>query len=295
MPKEWVESCLIFDVLCFGYHLPSADDYRGRYGRIDWSWHEQQIAAVSYRLVSDAVYIERVDDHTWDRQTPFGYWIRLERTPSRVGPAKVWFRCPSCGRRARKLYLPPAGGRFLCRTCHDLTYASRFHHPTLGERYHKLEAEFQAMKPSNRKWYPTLVKRNRTLRQLSASIDMSDYRRELLADVYGDEVAADPSVQSAPGPVADKKPPCGPTPPRPRGRPRSKRPYRRTTPLALSTPQTSTTAYCPKCRDRREMVDPYPVTFANGRRALQGHCPVCGTKMARIVKQDPPPGKVGES
>jgi hypothetical protein len=30
----------------------------------------------------------------------------------------------SCGRRVGKLYLPPAGGYFGCRHCHDLTYTS---------------------------------------------------------------------------------------------------------------------------------------------------------------------------
>ncbi len=43
-------------------------------------------------------------------------------------------------------------------------------------------------------------------------------------------------------------------------------------------------AYCMKCRTKREMVDPEPVTLSNGRPALQAPCPVCGTKLTRIVK-----------
>ena len=42
--------------------------------------------------------------------------------------------------------------------------------------------------------------------------------------------------------------------------------------------------YCVKCRDQRSVTNPKSVTLANGRPALQGPCPVCGTKLTRIVK-----------
>jgi RNase P subunit RPR2 len=44
------------------------------------------------------------------------------------------------------------------------------------------------------------------------------------------------------------------------------------------------TAYCLKCRAKREMRDPKQVTLKNGRPATQGTCPNCGTKMYRIGK-----------
>ncbi len=44
-------------------------------------------------------------------------------------------------------------------------------------------------------------------------------------------------------------------------------------------------AYCLKCRTKRDMQDPQPVTLKNGRPATQGACPVCGTKMYRIGKE----------
>lgn len=40
--------------------------------------------------------------------------------------------------------------------------------------------------------------------------------------------------------------------------------------------------YCVKCREKREF-DGQEVELANGRRAAQGTCPVCGTKMNRIL------------
>ena len=41
-------------------------------------------------------------------------------------------------------------------------------------------------------------------------------------------------------------------------------------------------AYCVKCREKRQF-EGEEVTLANGRRAAQGICPVCGTKVMRIL------------
>ena len=45
-----------------------------------------------------------------------------------------------------------------------------------------------------------------------------------------------------------------------------------------------TTAYCVKCRTKREIKDPEEVTLKNGRPAVKGTCPECGTKVFRIGK-----------
>ena len=42
-------------------------------------------------------------------------------------------------------------------------------------------------------------------------------------------------------------------------------------------------AYCVKCKAKREMTDPKEVTMGKGRLAMSGTCPVCGTKMFRIM------------
>jgi Zn finger protein HypA/HybF involved in hydrogenase expression len=47
---------------------------------------------------------------------------------------------------------------------------------------------------------------------------------------------------------------------------------------------TEMEAYCLKCRTKREMSDPAPVTMKNGKTATRGKCPVCGTQMYRIGK-----------
>ena len=41
-------------------------------------------------------------------------------------------------------------------------------------------------------------------------------------------------------------------------------------------------AYCVKCRDKRKFEGEI-VEFKNGRKAAQGKCPVCGTKVTRIL------------
>lgn len=40
--------------------------------------------------------------------------------------------------------------------------------------------------------------------------------------------------------------------------------------------------YCVKCRAKRDVTNPQKVTLKNGKPALKGKCPVCGTGMFRI-------------
>ena len=43
-------------------------------------------------------------------------------------------------------------------------------------------------------------------------------------------------------------------------------------------------AYCMKCREKR-MFEGTIVELKNGRPAAQGTCPVCGTKLTRILSK----------
>jgi hypothetical protein len=43
--------------------------------------------------------------------------------------------------------------------------------------------------------------------------------------------------------------------------------------------------YCVKCREKREF-DGEVVELNNGRKAAQGTCPICGTKMNRMLGKD---------
>jgi len=56
--------------------------------------------------------------------TEHEYPVRLEYTACHFGGVRPWFRCPACGERVGKLYLPPRRERFACRDCYDLGYTS---------------------------------------------------------------------------------------------------------------------------------------------------------------------------
>ena len=42
-------------------------------------------------------------------------------------------------------------------------------------------------------------------------------------------------------------------------------------------------AYCVKCKTKKEMKDAKEVKMKNGRKAMKGRCPTCGTGMYRIL------------
>jgi len=44
-------------------------------------------------------------------------------------------------------------------------------------------------------------------------------------------------------------------------------------------------AYCVKCKASKEMENAQKVTMKNGRPAMKGKCPTCGTGMYRILKK----------
>jgi uncharacterized Zn finger protein (UPF0148 family) len=41
--------------------------------------------------------------------------------------------------------------------------------------------------------------------------------------------------------------------------------------------------YCVKCKSKKEIKDPVEVIMKNGRKALKGKCPTCGTGIFRIL------------
>jgi len=41
--------------------------------------------------------------------------------------------------------------------------------------------------------------------------------------------------------------------------------------------------YCVKCKSKKEIKDGKEVSMKNGRKAMKGNCPECGTGMYRIL------------
>lgn len=54
--------------------------------------------------------------------------------------------------------------------------------------------------------------------------------------------------------------------------------------------------YCVKCKARKEIADAIEETMKNGRKAMKGKCPSCGTVMFKIVggKASLPPAAASE-
>ena len=44
--------------------------------------------------------------------------------------------------------------------------------------------------------------------------------------------------------------------------------------------------YCLKCKSKKEVKDYQEVTMKNGRKALKGRCPDCGTVIFKILKKN---------
>ncbi|BCL82851.1 alpha/beta hydrolase [Ktedonobacteria bacterium brp13] len=52
----------------------------------------------------------------------------------------------------------------------------------------------------------------------------------------------------------------------------------------IPSPQTEAyCAYCIKCRQKRPMQNAKQIVTKNGRNAMEGHCPVCGTRLFRFI------------
>jgi hypothetical protein len=52
---------------------------------------------------------------------------------------------------------------------------------------------------------------------------------------------------------------------------------------AGKTPMAADEGYCVKCKAKRQIGQAKEVKMANGRPALKGVCPVCGTGMFKIL------------
>ena len=287
MAKLTVEKSFILDALAFsrGGGLRPGDA-----GSMHWTLGDRVVFVLVWRVEpGDYLHIHYATPGVPGAE-PGSSWILIQRTPSPVGGERPWFVCGWCERRVRKLYLPLSRERFGCRTCHALTYHSRL----------------RRIPP----WQKAFLRAEELERQLlSGSLTPRQSRR---AEQELD--ALEKALQAAgiyhawhrllhPPPEPPRRPRGRPSKKvereraqaerdaaraasvkRPRGRPKEKRPYTPRTERVRSQRTTDTQAHCVKCRGFREMVDPRPVTFKNGRSALQGPCAVCGTKISRIVK-----------
>lgn len=78
--------------------------------------------------------------------------IRTTTTTCPYGGDRAWFQCPCCSGRAVVLFM--RAGRFACRQCQKVSYASQSGsaHDRANVRYHQLHALIEAGKPKWQRW-----------------------------------------------------------------------------------------------------------------------------------------------
>ncbi len=81
------------------------------------------------RLSRAGVILKGVEKFQLTSSLPSGerldYTILLEETRPNFGGTRLWFRCPMCMHKVRKLFIPPRRKYFGCLKCYRLTYNSR--------------------------------------------------------------------------------------------------------------------------------------------------------------------------
>jgi hypothetical protein len=105
-----------------------------RQGSWCWTYGDGSTSTISYEVDT------RDPARPWARlhydfpmvegRPSYDYRVELQTTRPHFGGHRWWFTCALsangvyCGRRVRKLYLPPGERYFGCRHCYDLTYTS---------------------------------------------------------------------------------------------------------------------------------------------------------------------------
>ena len=90
--------------------------------RWKWSRGGESVGSVAVGVV-DRKAVTLTLQGTADRPAPVPQVIRLTATPCHFGGVREWFVCPCCGGRSVVLY--ERLGRFACRTCQRVAYASQ--------------------------------------------------------------------------------------------------------------------------------------------------------------------------
>lgn len=118
-------------------------------GTNSWSWSRgaESAGSIRYTVSSASIRLTYSVNGQDASQT-----ISTTTTPCHYGGSRPWFSCPVCHHRAAVLYL--RSGRFACRSCQRVSYASQS--GSESDRghasYHRLHALIEAGKPKWQRW-----------------------------------------------------------------------------------------------------------------------------------------------
>lgn len=274
--KNLVEECFTIDIRDF---TKSKWFYPGATGALRWQHGQMETGCALWRLNGDAVRLtvqEKRKKIVWEQE------ICLARTRTGLGE-RIWLVCPDCRGNAMKLHTPRRRQHFACRRCHDLLYQSQV------DGYSKTEWAWAKVRTLGRELATAGPRKRRQIRW-----ELETLQRGLRPTAPADRgtdghSTGEASAQQEPGgecrcgtrePAGREQP--AQAAPRP-GRPRARRAYTRRAPMVLTPRQSDREAYCPRCRDRRELNDIESRTLSNGRSAIRGICAVCSCPTTRIV------------
>lgn len=286
MAKDTVEDSKALDVCKLsreGWLTP------GKVCVMTWSRGDVVTGSTCFIAMDGCLRFRYTQTSRWtDERQDYDYIVRLERTPARFGGERVWFACPRCCKRVQKLYLPPGGGRFACRRCHDLAYDTQHQSRThrAMDRFFRLADRLSEPSTSLRQFIARSDAYDAAYTAAMGSLERSSRRFERQArQPRGRGRPSKRELRERARLEREASRPPAPETPRPRGRPKIKRDYVRRQPARKLTPiQTERQAYCVRCGDRRSLKWARPTTLANGRSAIRGRCSECRTRILRLTR-----------
>lgn len=152
--------------------------HRGGYLRagqsFTWSWHRGDEPTGSIGVLvhgTDSLtlqYMVGSDDQRRDGSQT----IRLAHTACNYGKSRPWFVCPVCQRRAGVLYM--RAGRFACRHCQRVSYASQSNDilDRMWRKQTKIEARL------GKYWQRPKGMRQKTYESLRSQVSQLEQRRD---------------------------------------------------------------------------------------------------------------------
>ncbi len=115
-----------------------------RPGIYAWGWSRdgEQYASIGIVVQPESVRLEYMRTPSGGDPRPTTCTVWLDRVACRYGGERVYFLCPDCGRRCERLFGLDRAGRFACRICLRLGYASESESPEdrTWRRQRKLES-----------------------------------------------------------------------------------------------------------------------------------------------------------
>src|SRR5438128_8456532 len=127
MRRATVGESLSIDIADFarrGWWRPDANIQ----GSSHWSIRGVETGSIGWINSPDMLFLHyTTTDSRDDLKTKHTERVAVLRQVDGAGRRRVWIACPGCQARVRVIYTPAFRGafRFLCRTCHGLSYRSR--------------------------------------------------------------------------------------------------------------------------------------------------------------------------